>query len=180
MHAFFEREPLTDRQLETLIQTNCSLTIGDIHSALIALREQLVSQLSTGRRFHIPEIGYFSLATRLAPSDNTPDSRLCANDIRVRYIHFRPDASLLSDIRRQTRFEHARFSTISKVYTEATLLSEIRSYLAEHTYINRRILETRFQLRKNKALAWLKHFTEMGLLRKEGARNAPMYFLAHE
>lgn len=37
-------------------------------------------------------------------------------------------------------------------------------------------METLFGLRKNAALGWLKHFTEIGILRKEGTINAPVYF----
>lgn len=174
----FEHEQLTGRQLETLIQTNCSLTIGDIHAVLIALREQMLHQLSTGRRVHIPEIGYFSLAVNIDLPDDNSASKARANDIRVRNIHFRPDMSLLNDIRQQTQFESAQFSTVSKKYTEESLRMGICEYFETHHYINRRILEKNFSLRKNTALAWLKHFTETGLLRKEGAHNAPMYFLA--
>ena len=35
-------------------------------------------------------------------------------------------------------------------------------------------------LRQQTALKWLKHFTEKGLLVKEGARNAHIYFLAKD
>lgn len=37
-----------------------------------------------------------------------------------------------------------------------------------------------FSLRQQTALKWLKHFTEKGLLVKEGAINAPIYFLAKD
>ena len=37
-------------------------------------------------------------------------------------------------------------------------------------------METLFGLRKNAALGWLKHFTEIGILRKKGTINAPVYF----
>lgn len=34
-----------------------------------------------------------------------------------------------------------------------------------------------FGLRQSAALKCLKHFTEIGILKKEGARNSPVYFL---
>ena len=37
-------------------------------------------------------------------------------------------------------------------------------------------METLFGLRKNAALGWLKHFTKIGILRKKGTINAPVYF----
>ena len=41
-------------------------------------------------------------------------------------------------------------------------------------------MEYHFSLRQQTALKWLKHFTEKGLLVKEGAINAPIYFLAKD
>ena len=54
---------------------------------------------------------------------------------------------------------------------------KIKEYISTNSYINRRVMETQFGLRQNVALKWLKHFTEIGVLRKEGERNSPIYFL---
>ena len=61
----FENPPQTDRQLESHIQDNCSLTKGDVQATLMTLRDSMINELSHGNRFHIPEIGYFSLAVNL-------------------------------------------------------------------------------------------------------------------
>ena len=56
-------------QLENSIESSCSLTKGDVEAALSALREQMLSELSQGNRFYIPNIGYFSLSVDLDMPD---------------------------------------------------------------------------------------------------------------
>lgn len=77
----------------------------------------------------------------------------------------------------KARFERAQFSTKSKEFTEEEMLEKIKEYLSANSYINRRAMEMLFNLRQSTALKWLRHFTEIGVLRKEGERNYPVYFL---
>lgn len=173
----FECPPRTDRQLEDHIQSNCSLTKGDVQATLMTLRDCMIHELSHGNRFHIPEIGYFSLAVDLDMPEDKPMEKVRGDYISVRNIKFRPDAELLNEVRRSTRFERARFSSKSRQYTEDELLRRIKEHLATNNCITRRDLELNFGLRQSAALKWLRHFTETGILKKEGARNSPVYFL---
>lgn len=95
----FENPPQTDRQLESHIQDNCSLTKGDVQATLITLRDSMM------------------------------------------------------------------------------LLAKIKEYLTANNCITRRDLQQNFGLRQSAALKCLKYFTEIGILKKEGARNSPVYFL---
>lgn len=171
----FEGEPMTANELESNIQSSCSLTKGDVEAALSALREHIISELSHGHRVHIPSIGYFSLSASLDMPDDMPIDKARADHIRVRNINFRPEASVLQEVITGVRFERANFSTISKEHTEEAMLEKIREFLAANGCINRRDMERLFHLRQNTALRWLKHFTEKGVLRKAGARNSPVY-----
>ena len=173
----FENPSQTDQQLENHIQDNCSLTKGDVRATLIALRDSMIHELSHGNRFHIPEIGYFSLAVDLDMPDDKHMEKVRGDYISVRNIKFRPEAELLNEVKSNARFERAKFSSKSRQYTEEELLSRIREYLAANNCITRRDLELNFGLRQSAALKCLKHFTEIGILKKEGARNSPVYFL---
>ena len=164
-------------QLENSIESSCSLTKGDVEAALSALREQMLSELSQGNRFYIPNIGYFSLSVDLDMPDGKSVDKARGDYISVRNIKFRPDSSLLQEVKTNARFERAQFSTKSKVFTEDEMLEKIKEYLSANSYINRRAMETLFNLRQSTALKWLRHFTETGVLRKEGERNYPVYFL---
>lgn len=169
---------MSAEQLESHIQTSCSLTKGDVEATLSALRENMIRELSQGNRFYIPTIGYFSLSVVLDMPKDKPVDKARADYISVRNIKFRPDASMLKKVKMNTRFERAKFSTKSKATTEEIMLEKIKEYLSTNSCINRRTMETLFGLRQNAALKWLKHFTEIGVLRKEGAVNSPVYFLA--
>lgn len=176
----FENQPMSVKELETHIQDSCSLTKGDVEAAMSALRENMVRELSSGSRFYIPGIGYFSLSVDLDMPEGKPIEKVRADYISVRNIKFRPEASVLQDVRRNVRFEHATFTTKSRQHTEETLLAGIKEFLATHRCINRRDMELQFGLRQSAALKWLKHFTEKGILQKEGARNSPVYYLREQ
>ena len=109
------------------------------------------------------------------PEDKSVD-KARADYISVRNIKFRPDASMLEKIKKSVRFERAKFSTRSKSVKEEAMLEKLKDYISANGYINRSAMETLFGLRKNAALEWLKHFTEIGILRKKGTINAPVYF----
>ncbi len=173
----FDGAPMTARQLKESIQSSCSLTKGDVEAALSALREYMVRELSQGNRFYIPSIGYFSLSVDLDLPEGLPVAKARANHIGVRNIKFRPDASLLKEVKAGVGFERANFSTVSKKYTEEKVLEKIREYLSTNGYINRRAMESLLGLRQNAALKWLRHFTETGVLKKGGASNSPVYSL---
>lgn len=173
----FEQEPMTTAELEAHIQNNCTLTRGDIAAVLKALRDCIQHDLMHGRRFCMPEIGSFSLSVDLDMPDDMPDDKARADYISVRGIRFRPDASLLGEVQRGASFERARFSSKSRQYTEEELVDKIRQFLALHKCIMRRDLEREFGIRQTAALKWLRQLTASGVLRKEGARTAPVYFL---
>lgn len=173
----FENNPTSAKELESRIQDSCSLTKGDVEAALSALRESMVRELSGGNRFHIPGIGYFSLSIDLDMPEGKPVDKVRADYISIRSIKFRPEASVLHDVRRNVRFERATFTTKSRQHTEESLLTGMKEFLTNHRCINRRDMELQFGLRQSAALKWLRHFTETGLLQKEGARNSPVYYL---
>lgn len=173
----FENQPMSAKELESHIQASCSLTKGDVEAALSALRENMVRELSSGNRFYIPGIGYFSLSVDLDMPEGKPIEKVRADYISMRNIKFRPEASVLQDIRKNVSFERATFTTKSRQHTEETLLAGIKEFIANHHCINRRDMELTFGLRQSAALRWLRHFAETGVLRKAGARNSPVYFL---
>lgn len=173
----YENGPLSPRQLEEHIRNHTSLTLGALHGVLDTLGDCMAHALSEGTRFHLPGIGYFSLGARLDKPDSAADGKIRGNQIKVDGIKFRPEARLLARVKRNARFERARYSTRSRQYTEAELLAKIKDYLATNSCITRRILEMEFKLRETAALKWLRHFTETGVLIKDGTSNAPIYLL---
>ena len=176
----FESQPQADIQLESHIQSHSSLSKGTVQATLMTLRDYMVRELSEGHRFHLPEIGYFSLSVDLEMPEDVPSDKARGDYISVRGIKFRPGTELLKAVKRNARFERAKYSSKSRQYTEEELLEKIKEYLASNNCITRRVLEQKFGLRQGAALRCLRHFTETGVLKKEGASNAPIYFLNRE
>lgn len=173
-----DHAPMTPNQLAGYIQGCCSLTKGDVKAALSALRDCIVRELSSGNRFYIPEIGYFSLSVEAQIPEGLTIEQIKGNHVQVRGIKFRPEASLLQELKQETSFGRDNTSHLSKTYTEEELLEKIHTYLSDHRSITRRTLETEFGLLKGTARKWLKHFTDTGALKKEGPRNSPVYLPA--
>lgn len=173
-----DHEPMTSKQIEQHIEQACSLTRGDVQAVMTALHDLIVTELSQGARFYIPEVGYLSLSVTTELPENRPMEKVTGNDIRLRNINFKPTAELLTEVGRNLHFERSRYTSKSKQYTEEQLWDKIVDFCKENNYICRRDLEFHFHLRQQTALKWLKTFTEKGLLVKEGASNAPIYFLA--
>lgn len=176
----FGGNPMSGDAIETRIQNNCSLTKGDVRGALAALGELIADELAQGNRFHIPEVGYFSLAASLHAPEGTTVEKIRGNHIGVRNINFRPEASLLRRVRKGVHFERADFSSMSKTYSEEELLTAVRKYITAKGCVTRHILETVFGLRRNAALGWLRRFTAGGALRKAGSPHSPVYLLPEE
>mgnify|MGYP004545363851 CR=1 FL=1 len=173
----FEQPPMTSGELEDSIQAGCSLTRADVAASLVALRESMLRSLASGRRFCLPGIGCFSLSVGLDMPDGLPDNKARADYISVRDINFRPDISLLSGVKDGTRFERAGFSTKSRQYTEKEMMARLREHFASNRILTRRDMELEFGLRKSAALRWLRCLTASGVLKKDGVRSSPVYFL---
>lgn len=173
----FEGSPMSAQQLERLIQDNSTLKKGDIEATLSELREQMVRELSQGHRFYIPNVGYFSLSVKL-DADGKAVEKVSGGDLRLHNINFRPEASLLQEVGSKVRFRRARLTSKSVVYEEKQLLSLLMDYLSANHFITCRTMQRQFRLRETAARKWLKRFVEQGVIRREGARNAPVYIKA--
>lgn len=172
-----EGSPMSAQQLEHLIQDNSTLKKGDIEATLSELREQMVRELSQGHRFYIPNVGYFSLSVKL-DADGKAVEKVSGKDLRLHNINFRPEASLLQEVGSKVRFRRARLTSKSVVYEEKQLLSLLMDYLSANHFITCRTVQRQFRLRETAARKWLKRFVEQGVIRREGARNAPVYIKA--
>lgn len=170
-------EPMSEKALREKIQNRCSLTKGDVAAVLAELHDIALEEFAQGRRFYIPEIGYFSLSASLEMPEDNPDKKITGKEVRISGINFRPEARLLKEVQRNAHFVRSRYSSQSTQYTEEKLQAKLQAYLQDNRYITCRIMRTVFGLTHYAAQKWLKHFCEQGILVKEGTSHAPIYFL---
>lgn len=172
-----QHEAVTARQLQEMIQNRCSLTKGDVAAVLSELRDIAVHEFKMGRRFYIPEIGYFSLSASLEMPEENPDKKITGKEVRITGINFRPEAGFLHEVQRGVRFVRSRYSNQSTFYSEESLLSKIKEYLQTNRYITCKVLRIQFGLTQYTAKKWLNYFCEKGIMVKEGTPQSPIYFL---
>ena len=172
-----QHEPMSEKALQERIQNRCSLTKGDVAAVLAELHDIAVQEFSEGRRFYIPEIGYFSLSASLEMSEDKPNKKITGKDVRITGINFRPEAKLLQEVQRQAHVVRSKYTSQSAPYTEEKLLAKIQEYLKTNRYITASIIRFQFGLTQYTTQKWLKHFCEKGILVKDGTPRSPIYFL---
>ena len=172
-----QHEPMTDKELEAHIQNRCSLTKGDVAAVLKELHDICAQEFSMGRRFHIPELGYFSLSASLEMPEENPDKKITGKEVRLTGINFRPEADLMNEIERNMHFVRSKYSSQSTRYTEDNLLAKLKEYFQENRYITVRLMRMTFGLTQYSAQKWLNYFCEKGIMVKDGTPHAPIYFL---
>lgn len=173
-----QQQSLTPARLEAAIQEMSSATVGDVRAVLSALRYFASRELSQGRRFHVPGLGYLSLSAGIRKDTDKPVEKLTARDIEVRGLNFRPERALLGRIKTDATFEKAAASTLSADYEADALWQQVAAYLTEHHYLTQRTFQATFGLTRYKAAQWLKRFVAEGKLTKEGSRSRWLYFAA--
>ena len=141
-----QHEPMTEKQLQEKIQSRCSLTKGDVAAVLAELHDLMVEEFSLGRRFYIPEIGYFSMSASLEMPEENPDKKITGKEVRITGINFRPEGKLMEEVQRNVHFVRSRYSNQSTKYSEEKMLENIKEYLQKNRYITTRILRILFGL----------------------------------
>ena len=176
----FEGPAMTDEQVAEQLAKHSCIGEAEVTAVLMNLRNMIEEELKDGKRVNIPGIGYLSLSTDLDMDELKPDSKVRSDYVSVRSIKFRPNVSLLKEVKREVRFEKAQYTSRSYPFSEETLKEKIREYFKTNRSINRRVLERELYIRKQTALNWLNRLVESGFLVKVGARNSPVYLLAEE
>lgn len=173
-----QQEPMGADELARRIEERCSLTKGDVKAVLSALRDCAVQEMSGGKRFYVPELGYFSLAVGLEKNDDAEDKKIRGNDIRLRGITFRPEQQLVREIGRRISFVRSKYTSQSVKYTEDELWSKLTEYFKTTRLLTSRAMQKEFGLTQYSAQKWLNLFVTKGLLTKEGTRHSPVYLQA--
>lgn len=171
-------KPKTIDELASQIAHSCSLTASDVKAVMSEIRQIAVEDLSSGVRFHLPELGFLSLAVGNPPTDKLPKGKITGKDIFLKNINFQPESSFLKDIQGKVKFEKSKYSSASASYSEEELWQHIEAYLKENKHITRRSMREQFGLSEHIAKLWLNKFVEEGRLVKEIFGRQQIYSLA--
>ena len=81
-----DHEPMTSKQIEQHIEQACSLTRGDVQAVMTSLHDLIVTELSQGARFYLPQVGYLSLSVTTELPEGKSMDKVTGNNIRLRNI----------------------------------------------------------------------------------------------
>lgn len=172
-----QNDAMTADELKATIQQRCSLTKGDVAAVLSELHDIAVQELSMGRRFYVPELGYFSLSLTLEMPEDNPDKKITGKEVRLRSINFRPETNMQKQIERNIHFYRSEYSSRSTIYQEKKLWKKLLEYFEKNRYITIKVMRIEFGLTRYMAQKWLNHFIDKNLLIKDGTPRSPIYFL---
>ncbi len=170
-----QHEPKNADQVKEAIQKRSPITKGATSGVLTELRDLMIEELRNGRRFYIPEIGYFSLSAGLETDGE--DGRVNGDDVCITGVKFRPEASLLADIRHNLHFSRAHFKKSSTQFDEEEILAKIKDYVQENGYVTVSFMSRQLNMTKYVMRKWFTHFCEEGILVKGGTDRSPVYML---
>lgn len=170
------KKALTTEDLFREIQDSCTLKVSDVKAVMTEIRDIAIRELSKGKRFYLPEIGYLSLSVSNTPLSRKPNGTITGKDICLRNINFHPEKKMLTELRRKVSFIKSGDSSVSVQYGEEELWGKMKAYLSTHRDITREAMRSEFGLSEYKAKQWAEHFVESGRLKKEGSRHI-IYFL---
>ena len=167
----------TTEELLREMEASCTLKASDVKAVMTEIREIAIRELSQGKSFHLPEIGYLSLAVGNTPPDKKANGKITGKDIYVRKIRFRAEKKLLAEVSRNVSFTKSNYSTLSAEYSEDALWDKVAAYLSTHPYINQQAMRTEFGLSEYKAKQWLSLFVAKGRLKKISKCRHSLYYL---
>ena len=171
------RKAQTTEELLREMEASCTLKASDVKAVMTEIREIAIRELSQGKSFHLPEIGYLSLAVGNTPPDKKANGKITGKDIYVRKIRFRAEKKLLAEVGRNVSFTKSNYSTLSAEYSENALWEKVAAYLSTHPYINQQAMRTEFGLSEYKAKQWLSLFVANGRLKKTSKCRHSLYYL---
>ncbi len=171
------RKAQTTEELLREMEASCTLKASDVKAVMTEIREIAIRELSQGKSFHLPEIGYLSLAVGNTPPDKKANGKITGKDIYVRKIRFRAEKKLLAEVGRNVSFTKSNYSTLSAEYSEDALWDKVAAYLSTHPYINQQAMRTEFGLSEYKAKQWLTLFVANGRLKKISKCRHSLYYL---
>lgn len=166
-------------QLCEEVEKICTANAADVKAVLSALSQVAQADLSDGKRFYLPGIGYFSLSAGILPRARKQGERhkITGNDIYIRGIRFKPEAELMKGVCRGVSFEKVDFYAHSPEYEDAELWEKVVEIAETEGCVTNHAMRSRLGLSRYKAQKWLDSLTADGRLVKRGTPHHPLYFV---
>ena len=155
------------------IQKECTLTVADVKSVLIALADKMGEHLGEGRKVYLEGIGYFQVNLRCKEEVRTI-SGIRSENIEFKSVSFRADIDLKKNLKSQ-KIRRSRNKPHSMPMTEKEIDEKLTEHFANNPILTRRDFEFLCQQVKSTACRLLRKLVEAGKLKNVSTPRNPVY-----
>ena len=155
------------------IQKECTLTVADVKSVLIALADKMGEHLGEGRKVYLEGIGYFQVNLRCKEEVRTI-SGIRSENIEFKSVSFRADIDLKKKLKTQ-KIRRSRNKPHSMPMTEKEIDEKLTEHFASNPILTRRDFQFLCIQMKPTACRILRKLVEEGKLKNISTRYNPVY-----
>ena len=155
------------------IQKECTLTVADVKSVLIALADKMSEHLGEGRKVYLEGIGYFQVNLRCKEEVRTI-SGIRSENIEFKSVSFRADIDLKKNLKTQ-KIRRSRNKPHSMPMTEKEIDAKLTEHFASNPILTRRDFQFLCIQMKPTACRILRKLVEEGKLKNISTPHTPVY-----
>ena len=155
------------------IQKECTLTVADVKSVLIALADKMGEHLGEGRKVYLEGIGYFQVNLRCKEEVRTI-SGIRSENIEFKNVSFRADINLKKNLKTQ-KIRRSRNKPHSMPMTEKEIDEKLTEHFASNPILTRRDFQFLCIQMKPTACRILRKLVEEGKLKNISTPRNPVY-----
>ena len=160
-------------ELAQEIQKECSLTVSDVKSVLIALADKMAEQLGEGRKVHLKDIGYFQVNLHCKEEVRTMHA-VRSETVEFKSVSFRADTNLKNNLKKQ-KIRRSKNKPHSTPMTEAQMDEKLTEHFALHPILTRREFQLMCTQVTSTACRLLRKLVEAGKLKNISTARNPVY-----
>ena len=159
------------------IQKECSLTVSDVKSVLIALSDKMAQHLGEGRKVYLEGIGYFQVNLHCKEEVRTTHA-VRSENVEFKSVSFRADIELKNSLKKQ-KILRSRNKPHSMPLTEKQIDEKLTEYFAQNPILTRRSFQFLCLQVKSTACRILNRLVEAGKLKNVSTQANPVYMPAN-
>ena len=160
-------------QLAQEIQKECTLTVSDVKSVLIALADKMAEHLGEGRKVHLKDIGYFQVNLHCKEEVRTTHAARSEN-VEFKSVSFRADTNLKESLKKQ-KIRRSKNKPHSMPMTEQQIDEKLTEHFAQKPILTRRDFQFLCLQMKSTACRILRKLVEEGKLKNISTPRNPVY-----
>ena len=160
-------------QLAQEIQKECTLTVSDVKSVLIALADKMAEHLGEGRKVHLKDIGYFQVNLHCKEEVRTMHA-VRSETIEFKSVSFRADTNLKESLKKQ-KIRRSKNKPHSMPMTEQQIDKKLTEHFAQNPILTRRDFQFLCLQVKSTACRILRKLVEEGKLKNISTPRNPVY-----